>query len=168
MSIIINGSPSKPFKMERGLRQGDPLSPFLFVLIAEVLNRLINITMLEGLVDAIKVGSDGIILSHMQFAVDTILFSPAKKEVLMNLRRILDCYGFMSGLRINYEKYALFPLNCESSLIQELNAALGCMISSLPTKYLGIPLGPNPRRIETWSPIIDKIRRKFSGWKSKL
>ena len=54
MSIIINGSPSKPFKMERGLRQEDPLSPFLFVLVADVLNKILNRAIQNGLVEGMK------------------------------------------------------------------------------------------------------------------
>ncbi|XP_072060305.1 uncharacterized protein [Arachis hypogaea] len=76
MSVLINGSPTKPFKMERGLRQGDPLSPFLFVLVVDVLHRMIRETMRNGCIYPLLVGRDNIELSHLQFANDTILFCP--------------------------------------------------------------------------------------------
>ncbi|XP_016207494.1 uncharacterized protein LOC107647967 [Arachis ipaensis] len=73
ISILINGSPSKPFKMERGLRQGDLLLPFLFVLVVDVLNRMIGEAVRNGQISPFLVGQDNIELSHLQFADDTIL-----------------------------------------------------------------------------------------------
>ena len=128
MSVIVNGSPTKPFRMERGLRQGDPLSPFLFVLVADILNRILNRVVSEGLIEGVKVGRHQINLSHLQFADDTLLFSVAKKEELINIRRILDCFNIMLGLRINFDKSALIPLNCEESLVQELKSSLHCKV----------------------------------------
>ncbi|XP_057742891.1 uncharacterized protein LOC130961174 [Arachis stenosperma] len=76
MSILVNGSPSKPVRMERGLCQGDPLSPFLFVLVVDVLNRMIGEAVRNGRISPLLVGRDNIELSHLQFADDTILFCP--------------------------------------------------------------------------------------------
>ena len=154
--------------MERGLRQGDLLAPFLFVVVADVLNRLMSKAVNEGLIEGIIVGRQGVSLSHLQFADDTILFVPAKANVLVNVRRILDCFGLMSGLRINFDKSALIPMNCNERLVTELNSKLQCQVLALPIKYLGIPLGANPRRMDTWEPIIEKIRKMLSGWKGKL
>ena len=115
MSILINGFPSKPFRMERGLRQGDPLSPFLFVLVAKILNKLLFKALNLGFIESIKGGREGLDLSHLQFADDTILFCLAKTEVLLNYRRILACFGVKFGLKINYEKSVLIPIHCEDS-----------------------------------------------------
>ena len=108
MSVIINDSPTEPFKIERGLRQGDPLSPFLFVLVAEALNKLLHRAVKEGIVEGIELGRQGIFLTHLQFVDDTILFAPPKKEILLNLKRVLQCFGLMSSLNINYDKSTLF------------------------------------------------------------
>ena len=67
MSIIINGSPTKPFKMEKELQRGDPLSPFLFVLVADILNRLLGKALNEGLMEVIRVGSHEVEISYLQF-----------------------------------------------------------------------------------------------------
>ena len=74
----------------------------------------------------------------------------------------------MSGLRINYDKLAIIPLNCSEERVDNLKDILGCGVASLPIKYLGIPLGANPRSVETWRPIIDKIENKLHGWKVGL
>ncbi|XP_015963934.1 uncharacterized protein LOC107487752 [Arachis duranensis] len=117
MSVLINGSPSKPFKMERGLRQGDPLSPFLFVLVVDVLHMMIEEAIRNGRIFSLLVGRDLIELSHLQFADDTILFYPPEEETIKNYRRLLRCFKLI---------------------------VLGCKVATLPVKYLGISLGANP------------------------
>ena len=71
----------------------------------------------------------------------------------------------MSGLRINYDKSALVPINCGRELVYQVKRVLGCLEVSLPITYLGIPLGANPKQVHTWQPVLDKIRKMLSGWK---
>ena len=78
--MLFNGAPLKPFKMERGLRQGDPLSPFLFVIMAEVLNKSMQRAVSLGLVKGLQIGSDDIQLTHLQFADDTLVFCEADMD----------------------------------------------------------------------------------------
>jgi len=82
ISILLNGSPCKPFKIGRGLRQGDPLSPFLFVLMAEVLNQVLLRASNMGLFQGLKVGRQEVLLTHLQFTDDTLLFCEANEESL--------------------------------------------------------------------------------------
>nr|XP_025625573.1 uncharacterized protein LOC112717860 [Arachis hypogaea] len=89
MSVLINGSPTKPFKIERGLRQGDPLSPFLFVLVVDVLHRIIGEAIRNGRISHLVVGRDSVELSHLQFADDAILFCPPDDETMQNYKRLL-------------------------------------------------------------------------------
>ena len=79
MSILVSGSTSKPFKMERGLRQGNPLSLFLFVLVADVLDKLITKAMDISRIKPLKVGKMKVDFSHIQFTDDT---APKKKNLL--------------------------------------------------------------------------------------
>lgn len=74
MSILVNGSPTEEFKMECGVRQGDPLSPFLFILAAEGLNALVKESVSKGLYNRICVGRDAVDVSYLQYADDTIFF----------------------------------------------------------------------------------------------
>ncbi|XP_016185980.1 uncharacterized protein LOC107627668 [Arachis ipaensis] len=113
ISILINGSPSKPFKMERGLRQGDPLSPFLFVLVIDVLHRMVGEAIRNKRILPLLIGKDNIELSHLQFADDTILFCPPEEETIRNYARLLRCFEMMSGLSINFDKSSLIPINCD-------------------------------------------------------
>ncbi|KAL4337785.1 hypothetical protein AHAS_Ahas12G0144900 [Arachis hypogaea] len=162
MSIIINGSPPDPFPMKRGLRQSDPISPFLFILVAEVLNRMLELAKEKGFIKGLEVGKDKIPLSRLQFVNDTILFYSPDKGTLRNHRRFLACFGIMSGLVINYQKSVLIPINILDSEARCLAQELKCPVSCLPMKYLGIPLGANPRRLKTCKPVLDKIDKKLS------
>ena len=154
--------------MQWGLRQGDHLSPFLFALVVEILNRLLSRALDLGILEGIKIGRQNVSLSHLQFADDTILFCPEDRRIFLNYIRILDCFSLMSGLRINYEKTAIIPLNCAKDWVLQMKSELNCSVLSLPVKYLGIPLGANPKRLETWRPIIDRIKKKLNGWKISI
>ncbi|XP_057720241.1 uncharacterized protein LOC130934716 [Arachis stenosperma] len=168
MSILINGSSSKPFKMERGLRQGDPLSPFLFVLVVDVLHQMVGEEIRNGRISPLLIGRDTIALSHLQFADDTILFCPLEEETIKNYKQLLRCFELMSGLSINFDKSSLISINCDEQWIQSMCQLLGCKRDFLPVKYLGIHLGANPRLVNTWKPIIDKVEEKLSLWKAKV
>ena len=126
MLILINGSPSFPFKIHRGLRQEDPLSPFLFVLIGEDFNKMVEKAKQLNLIHGIQVGHSAMELSHLQFANDTLIFFPKSKECILNARRLLDYFSVMSGLHINYSKSALFPFNCNGYWVNEVQQSLGC------------------------------------------
>ncbi|XP_015944180.1 uncharacterized protein LOC107469315 [Arachis duranensis] len=149
MSVLINGSPSRPFKMEMGLRQGDLLSPFLFVLVVDVLHRMIGEAVTNGRISPLLVGRDHIELSHLQFADDTILFCSPEEETIRNYKHLLRCFELMSGLSINFEKSSFIPVNCEQRWTKQMCQLLGCKEASLPVRYLGISLGVNPRLVKT-------------------
>ncbi|XP_057734033.1 uncharacterized mitochondrial protein AtMg01250-like [Arachis stenosperma] len=120
MSVLINGTPSKPFKMKRGLRQGDPLSPFLFVLVVDVLHRLVGEVVRNGRISPLLIDRDSIALSHLQFADDTILFCPPEDDTIKNYKRLLRCFELMLGLSINFDKSSLIPINCDEQWIQTM------------------------------------------------
>ncbi|XP_072060145.1 uncharacterized mitochondrial protein AtMg01250-like [Arachis hypogaea] len=147
--IMVNGAPSKPFKMERGLRQGDLLSPFLFVLVVDALNRMIGEAVRNRRIAPLLVGRDNIELSYLQFADDTILFCPLEEETVRNYKRLLRCFEVMFGLSINFDKSSLILVNCSQEWVGRMCQLLGCQAASLPVKYLGIELGANPKLVKT-------------------
>jgi len=92
--------------MGRGLRQGDPLSPFLFVIMAQVLSRmLINATQLK-LFKGLEVGLKKVKISHLQFVYDTLIFTDVEEGYLENFKRILLSFQSFSGLTVNYKNLA--------------------------------------------------------------
>ncbi|XP_052109895.1 uncharacterized protein LOC127741467 [Arachis duranensis] len=142
MSVLVNGSPTKPFMMERGLRQGDPLSPFLFVLVVDVLHRMVREAVNNGRISPLLVGRDNIELSHLQFADDTILFCPPEEETVKNYQRLLRCFELMSGLSINFDKSSLIPINCDQLWVRRMCRLLECKEAALPVRKVGAHQAP--------------------------
>lgn len=96
-SILVNGSPGTPFKLPRGLRQGDPSSPFLFVLIGEVLIQVILKATNMGLWSGVEVCRNGIKITHLQYADDTLIFSDGIfKKHQDNTHSLSSCFGTSS------------------------------------------------------------------------
>lgn len=83
------------------------------------------------------------------------------------MKAILRSFEIVSGLKINYAKSSVLGLNIEERILQGASAFLACRIGKLPFKFLGIPIGANPRRYDTWEPVISKVRLRLSSWKSR-
>jgi hypothetical protein len=103
-SILINGSPSHPFKPQRGLRQGDPLSPYLFIICADVLSGLIEKAQQEKLIHGVKIVSAAPEITHLFFADDNLLFCRANTMEIDNLNNIISTYQNASGQLVNMAK----------------------------------------------------------------
>ncbi|GJZ90071.1 reverse transcriptase domain, reverse transcriptase zinc-binding domain protein [Tanacetum coccineum] len=100
MSILVNGSPSDEFGLERGIRQGDPLSPFLFILAAKGLNAIVNEAVENDIFRGVKVGTNNVTVSHLQYADDNIFFGEWSKENTKALMCVLKCFEEVFGLRV--------------------------------------------------------------------
>jgi hypothetical protein len=112
-SVLINGSPEGFFDSSRGLRQGDPLSPFLFLLLMEILSRMLKRVKEEGFIKGFSVGADGLgglSISHLLYADDTILFCDTDMEQLMHIRLVLTCFEAVTGLKVNMSKSEMVPI----------------------------------------------------------
>ena len=135
--------PGRVFGSSRGLRQGDPLSPLLFLLIMEVLSWILKKIEDSGLLCGFHVGlvnSIGVRISHLLFADDTILFCDASREQLLSIRLALSCFQAFIGLKVNVGKSEIVPV-VEVGNIGALANILRCRVGSPPMKYLGMPLG---------------------------
>lgn len=158
ISVLVNGSPTSEFSPQRGLRQGDPL----FNIVAKGLNILLCRAKELGFIKGAEVGCNGIIVSHLQFTDDTILFCEADWVEVVNLKRILRCFEVLSGLKINYHKSVICGVGVDDRLMQAFATSFNCLQQKLPLKYLGMPLGANPGRKSTWAPVLDKFKKKLS------
>jgi hypothetical protein len=166
-SVLFNGTPSGFFSSDRGLRQGDPLSPLLFVIVMEALSRMMAVTESRGLVDGFSVGSRnnaGMVVSHLLFADDTLIFCGANEEHIRNLRCLFLCFESVSGLKINLSKSEIIPIG-EVDDIDSLASLFGCRVARLPMKYLGLPLGAPYKSTAIWNGIVEKMERRLAGWK---
>ena len=141
MSVLLNGSPLRPFRMEKGLKKGDPLSPYLFLLVSETLVYILKRAHDLNMIEAVRIGKAKVSLKHLQFADDTLIFAPRIATCITNYFRILDIFALMSGLSINYGKSSFITWNLEDqSWARGVAEGVGCIHSRPPFTYLGIPL----------------------------
>jgi hypothetical protein len=166
-SILVNGVPFGFFQSSRGIRQGDHLSPLLFVVVMEALSRMLNASMLQGLLSGFSVGfmgNESLVVNHLLFADDILIFCGAQAEHVRNLRCTFLCFEAVSGLRINLGKSELVPIGGVED-VESLAYILGCRIGSLPMTYLGMPLGASFKSISIWNGVIEKVERRLASWK---
>ena len=166
-SVLVNGSPKGFFEGSRGLRQGDPLSPLLFLLIMEVLSKILRKIEENKSYPGFSCGSVnsvGVLISHLLFVSDTILFCDASREQLLSIRLALSCFQAVTGLKVNAGKSEIVPIG-EVNNLEVLANILHCRVGNLPMKYLGMPLGTLFKTALIWNPILEKMEKKLSGWK---
>ena len=142
-SILINGSPSDFFGSSREIRQGDPFSLLIFDVVMEALSHMLEVAATAGQFSRFYVHNTtgtSMIVSHLLFADNTLIFCYVDPNHSVTLREILTRFEGVSGLRINLRKSKLVPVEDMHNL-DDLIGLLGCRHSSLPLKYLGLPLG---------------------------
>jgi hypothetical protein len=136
--VLLNGSPGDSICHARGLRQGNPLSSMLFLLVMEVLNALIRIVDEWSLLE--KLGFRAIPYRTSMYAYDLILFTKPREQDLRLLKSIFDIFHGASGLGYNLSKCQFAPIRCDEAHLQLATATFPCQVVDLPIRYLGIPL----------------------------
>jgi hypothetical protein len=110
MSVLINGSPTEEINIQRDLKQGDPLAPFLFLLVAEGLGGIFRRAIGRNRFRGFRVGGSEVTVSHLQYADDTLCVGEASIENLWALKAILRGFEMSSGLKVNFWKSCLIGL----------------------------------------------------------
>ena len=132
-SILLNGSPSNFFGSSCGIRQGDPLSLLLFDIIMKALSHMLDVLAISRQFSGLSVGNtagNSMMVSHLLFVDDTLIFCDADPTQIAILRAILARFEVVSGLRINLGKSELVPIGKVHNL-DVLVGLLGCRQSSL-------------------------------------
>lgn len=123
MSVLVNGSPTSDFRTYRGLRQRDPLSPFLFLVVAEGLSALVskavNIGSFEGyaVVDSLR-------FPIMQFADDMVLMGKPTWDNVWSIKTVLRSFELVSGLTVNFHKSKLIGINTPEGFLETASTFL--------------------------------------------
>jgi hypothetical protein len=167
MSVLVNGSPTEEICISRGLKQGDPLAPFLFLLVAEGLGAIMRQAVITNQFLPFKVGASALSISHLQYADDTVFIGEAKVENLWVMKAILRGFELASGLKVNFWKSCLMGVNVPEEFMSMASRFLNCRLGRTPFKYLGLPVGANPRRLATWRPMIDVLKNRLNSWGNK-
>jgi len=162
-AILLNGTPGKEFQCKRGVRQGDPLSPLLFVIAAELLQYIVNKAHSQGIFSLPIPCSASNDFPIIQYADDTIMVMKALERELFCLKGILEGFSQSTGLRVNYQKSCLVPLNLSQEKASSLARVFGCQLGSLPFTYLGLPLGTTKPRINDFAPLMNQMERRLTA-----
>ncbi|GJT75071.1 RNA-directed DNA polymerase, eukaryota [Tanacetum coccineum] len=165
-SVLVNGSPTSEFSFWRGLKQGDPLSPFLFILIMESLHISFSRASSDGFFKGIQI-KGSITISHLFYADDAMFIGEWSDSNLKNVVKILNCFYYASGLKINIDKSQLLGVGVPRSTVAQAAVEIGCMVLNHQFRYLGVMVGEPMSRRSAWDDTVNKIRSRLSNWKVK-
>ncbi|VVA23746.1 PREDICTED: ribonuclease H At1g65750, partial [Prunus dulcis] len=164
---ILNGELTADFSPKCGIRQGDPLSPYIFVLCMEKLSHIIQQKVLDQSWRTVQICQGGPFISHLFFADDLVLFGKASIEQAVVMKQCLDDFCSLSGQKVSFEKsmVCVSPNTCPV-LAQNIASISGSPLSNNLGKYLGVPIIHTRVTKDTYQEIIDKVKKRLSSWKS--
>jgi mannosylglycoprotein endo-beta-mannosidase len=137
-AVILNGKPGNWIQCRRGLWQGDPLSPYLFNIVVDVLRAMLLQASVNGLLHHPIVENSP--CPVLQYADDTIIIIRSSEDDIRNLKVVLDSFSVATGLQINFHKSTFAPIHVEQIRSVFLAGILGCPVATFPQTYLGLPL----------------------------
>nr|KAJ0188467.1 hypothetical protein LSAT_V11C900489130 [Lactuca sativa] len=131
LSVLLNGSPTKEFGMGRGIRQGDPLYPLLFLIAIEGLHIVMEEACAKGIFRGMRIPNSDLCISHLLYADDALFVGEWSDDNIKNLTRILRCFHVSSGLKVNFNKSRIFGISVDRQEVTSLVEPLGCVIKKL-------------------------------------
>lgn len=167
-SYLINDSALGTVVPHRGIRQGDPLSAYIFILCGEVLSRLFRAGQDSGDLTGVKIGQHCPHINHLLFADDIIFFTKATAECCESLASILKDYERASGQIINAAKSSIFFSSKTPQATRDwVKLVLGIDKEVGVGKYLGLPELFTRRKWDLFSSIVDKIKLRAVAWSTR-
>ena len=163
--VILNGSLGRRICHARGLRQKDPLSPLLFVIVMETLNALIKLADNLGFLRSLHCKMKERVFLY---ADDVVVFLAANQQDLTMLKTILDIFAGASGLKTNMSKCLVSPIHCNLESTVTLLTHFPAKIEPFPICYLGIPLGLKCLTKDDLQPLVDKVVNRLQAWKARF
>uniref|UniRef100_A0A2N9GE95 Reverse transcriptase domain-containing protein n=1 Tax=Fagus sylvatica TaxID=28930 RepID=A0A2N9GE95_FAGSY len=161
-TLLINGCKAGRINPRRGLRQGDPLSPYLFILSQEILSRLIERAVQRGDVHGVKANRVGLVVTHLMYADDIILFSRAKLAEIKALEQCVKTYCSWSGQQLNTDKSGVFvSKTVHVNYWKQISQHLGMKKLSLDSKYLGVPMFLSRKSSENFKHMVQQVDNKL-------
>ena len=165
-SVLINGSPTSEFQSHCGLKQGDPLAPYHFILIMESLHLSLARAIEAGIFKGIDIDAS-LNMSHLFYADDAVFIGEWSTANISGITQILRCFSMLSGLTINIKKSHLLGIGVPLEMVTTAAQNLGCSNMTTPFKYLGIMVGGNSLKVQAWEDMIGKLKARLSNWKLK-
>lgn len=167
IELLWNGTRAGSFKPSCGVRQGDPLSPYLFVLCIERLSHLIQDSMKDGSWTPISIG--GVSLSHLLFADDLILFAEANEQQATTIKDCLNVFCTLSGEKVNFDKSSMiFSRKVQPSIRAAISECLSIPVVDGLCMYLGVPTACKRLTNDRYQFLLDRVTSRLQGWQSKI
>ena len=168
-SLLFNGSKLQPFCPSRGIRQGDPISPYLFLLWMEFLGAQITKMCEDNKWDMVRASRSGPSFSHVFFVDDIMLFAKANTKNCNAIMEVLNNFCNLAGQNVNYCKSRIFfSPNVTTRRKRTMCRRLGILATNNLGRYLGFPIIHKGRVGNAFSFILDKVQSKLARWKSRL
>lgn len=153
---------------QRGLRQGDPIAPYIYIMCAEGLSAMIRRSEQVGLLHGCKVARGAPTISHLLFADDCYFFFRANADEARLMKRILDRYEHNSGHMVNYNKSAVtFSPNTTENSRNEVCHELSVREATTPGRYLGMPMQVGKNKVEEFNFLVGKVDQKLQNWNNQ-
>ncbi|KAL6228109.1 hypothetical protein ACLB2K_002063 [Fragaria x ananassa] len=167
-SFVVNGEVRGMVQPQRGLRQGDSISPYLFLLCAEAFSRLIMEAEARGHLHGVKIYPRAPTISHLLFADDSFVFFRATEEECETVREVLLKYEMVTGQQVNFQKSCVsFSRNVTLKQQVELATKLGVTRVPKHDKYLGLPIEVIYSKEVAFGYVKEKIDKRARGWREK-
>lgn len=160
-SVIVNGSPTEEFSPIKGLRQGDPLAPYLFLIVAKILGKIIIRARDLRIIKSLSCNENKDCITHFQYADDTILFMNNSLEDVLEMKKILLLIQVITGLAINFDNGQIFHHNNDRVSATIGMEIMGCQFGEIPFKYLGVWVGAEKKSCKLWNNIKVELRSKL-------
>ncbi|KAJ9536550.1 hypothetical protein OSB04_un000302 [Centaurea solstitialis] len=167
-SVVVNGESRGHFQGRRGIRQGDPLSPYLFTLVMEGFSMILNQCIAEAANFGYHHACEEFGITHLCFADDLFVFTRGDVASVEILKKALSIFASRSGLSPNLQKSDIFFGNVSQS---EKDAIIQCLpfrIGTFPIRYLGVPLSPVALKISDYGGLIARVQSRLQNWKCKF
>ncbi|XP_038972041.1 uncharacterized protein LOC120104629 [Phoenix dactylifera] len=166
-SILVNGTPSPFFRATMGLRQGCPLSPYLFIICSDVLSRWLHVACEDQGLAAYSPAPGARPISHLLFADDCLLLARARASDACTFQRVLTEYCEAFGQRINLQKSAIFfSPSTERRVRREIRVILGMQEQVGALDYLGVPITGRRLRVAECSTLVQRVQSRLEGWRA--
>ncbi|GJR68831.1 RNA-directed DNA polymerase, eukaryota, reverse transcriptase zinc-binding domain protein [Tanacetum coccineum] len=166
-SVCVNGESHGFFKAKRGLRQGDPISPYLFTLVMEVLNLMVKRQIKRDSRFKYHTGCSKLKITSLCFADDLLMLCHGDVVSTSILRRGLDEFSLASGLYPSMSKSEVFFSNVCPDAKNEILMAMPFREGTLPIRYLGVPLASRRIKASDCRVLIDAVKNRINDWRNK-
>jgi len=164
-ALLINRTPTSWFSNSRGIIQGDPISPYLFILVAQNLTSMLNFAMNHDMIPGFNLCLRKF-FNHLMYADDLILITQASRKITTNINLCLSIYGNLTGQKVNKSKSEIiFPSRMNKRLRDNIARILGCKVGTFPINYLGILISPRKLALSYFSSLVNKIEKSVTFWK---